>query len=227
MKLSNETLTILKNFANINSGIFFKQGKKLSTVSSSKTILAEIELKDEFPQDFGIYDLNKFLSVVNMYKDGAELEFDPVNVVIGSGRTKTKYRLTDKTMIVAPPDKQLTLPSTDVEFNLTADDLDWVIKTANVLQSPNVSVESDGDVVKLVMFDASNDSADISSIDLDVQPQGKRYKLVFKTENLKMIPGQYDVKISSEGIANFKNVGGVYDLQYWIATEAGVSKYEG
>lgn len=225
MKLSNETLTILKNFANINSGIFFKQGKKLSTVSSSKTILAEVELSDEFPQDFGIYDLNKFLSVLSLYKDNAELEFDPVNVTIGSGRTKTKYRLTDKTMIVAPPDKQLTLPSTDVEFTLTAEDYDWVIKTANILQSPNVAVESDGDVVKLVMFDVSNDAADISSIDLDVQPQGKRYKLVFKTENLKMIPGSYDVKISSKGISNFKNEKA--NLQYWIATEAGVSKYEG
>lgn len=225
MKLSNETLTILKNFANINSGIFFKQGKKLSTVSSSKTILAEVELTDEFPQDFGIYDLNKFLSVVNMYKDNAELQFDPVNVTIGSGRAKTKYRLTDKTMIVAPPDKQLTLPSVDVEFVLTAEDYDWVIKTANILQSPNVAVESDGDVVKLVMFDASNDAADISSIDLDVQPQGKRYKLVFKTENLKMIPGSYDVKISAKGISNFKNENA--NLQYWIATEAGVSKFEG
>lgn len=225
MKLSNETLTILKNFANINSGIFFKQGKKLSTVSPSKTILAEVELTDEFPQDFGIYDLNKFLSVVNMYKDNAEMEFDPVNVTIGSGRAKTKYRLTDKTMIVAPPDKQLTLPSEDVSFTLTAEDYDSVIKTANILQSPNIAVESDGDVVKLVMFDASNDAADISSIDLDVQPQGKRYKLVFKTENLKMIPGTYEVKISSKGISNFKNEKA--NLQYWIATEAGVSKFEG
>jgi hypothetical protein len=227
MKLSNETLTILKNFANINSGIFFKQGNKLSTVSSSKTILAEAELGDSFPQDFGIYDLNKFLGVVNMYKDNAELEFDAVNVNIGSGRAKTKYRLTDKTMIVAPPDKQLSLPSVDVQFQLSADDLEWILKTANVLQSPNVAVESDGDVVKLVMFDASNDSADISSIDLDVQPQGKRYKLVFKTENLKMIPGHYEVQISSKGIANFNNNGGAYKLQYWIATEAGVSKFEG
>ena len=225
MKLSNETLTILKNFANINSGIFFKQGKKLSTVSPSKTILAEVELTDDFPQDFGIYDLNKFLSVLSLYKDNAELEFDSVNVTIGSGRTKTKYRMTDKTMIVAPPDKQLSLPSEDVVFTLTQDDLDWLIKTANVLQSPNVAVESDGDVVKLVMFDASNDSADISSIDLDVQPQGKRYKLVFKTENLKMIPGSYDVKISSKGISNFKNEKA--NLQYWIATEAGISKFEG
>lgn len=225
MKLSNETLTILKNFANINSGIFFKQGKKLTTVSPSKTILAEVELSDEFPQDFGIYDLNKFLSVLSLYKDNAEVEFDAVNATIGSGRSKTKYRLTDKTMIVAPPDKQLTLPSTDVEFTLTAEDYDWVIKTANILQSPNVAVESDGDVVKLVMFDASNDSADISSIDLDVQPQGKRYKLVFKTENLKMIPGSYVVKISSKGISNFKNEKA--NLQYWIATEAGVSKFEG
>lgn len=225
MKLSNETLTVLKNFSTINSGIFFKQGNKLSTVSPSKTILAEVNLGEEFPQDFGIYDLNKFLSVLSLYKDSAELEFDAVNVTIGSGRNKTKYRLTEKTMIVTPPDKTLTLPSEDVVFDLSAEDLDWIIKTANVLQSPNVAVESDGESVKLVMFDASNDAADISSIDLDVVGQGNRYKLVFKTENLKLIPGAYSVKISSKGIANFKNQN--VDLQYWIATEAGVSKFEG
>jgi hypothetical protein len=225
MKLSNDTLTVLKNFSTINSGIFFKQGNKLSTVSPSKTILAEVTLSEEFPQDFGIYDLNQFLSVLSIYKNDAELEFDPVNVTIKSGRNKTKYRLTDKTMIVTPPDKTLTLPSEDVSINLSAQDLDWVIKTSNVVQSPNVAVESDGDSVKLVMFDSSNDSAHISSIDLDEQGVGKRYKMVFKTENLKLIPGAYEVKISSKGIASFKNEKA--NLQYWIATEAAASKYEG
>lgn len=223
MKLSNETVTVLKNFSTINSGLVFKQGSKLTTVSPSKTILAEANLSENFPQDFGIYDLNQFLSVMNLYSD-AELEIDETNVTFKSGRKSTKYRLTDKTMIVAPPDKQLSLPSTDVEFFLAEEDLGWLLKTASILQSPNVAVESDGITQTIKTFDASNDSASTNSLNVN-EGNGKKYKMVFKTENLKLIPGSYDVKISSKGIAQFKNT--KLDIQYWIAIEASASKFEG
>ena len=112
MKLSNETLNVLKNFAGINSGIEFKTGNKIATISSTKTVLAKATLPDEFPQDFCIYDLNQFLSVHSLGKD-TELDFDANNVVFKSGRSKTKYRMTAKTMIVSAPEKELTLPSID------------------------------------------------------------------------------------------------------------------
>ena len=224
MKLSNETLVVLKNFANINSGILFKQGSKLTTVSPSKTILAEATLPEDFPQEFGIYDLNQFLSVLSLFKNDAELEFDSVNLTLKSGRSKTTYRLTDKTMIVTPPNKQLALPSVDVEANISAEDYEWVIKTANVLQSPNVAFESDGERVVLTTFDTSNDAAHTNSLDIG-EGNGKRFKLVFKTDNLKLIPGAYEVKISKAGISQFKNT--KTDIQYWIATEASASKFEG
>ena len=113
MKLSNETLTVLKNFAGINSGIEFKQGNKISTISSTKTVLAKATLKDEFPQNFCIYDLNQFLSVHSLNKD-TELDFDSQNVIFKAGRSKTKYRMTAKNMIVSPPDKELKLPSVEI-----------------------------------------------------------------------------------------------------------------
>jgi hypothetical protein len=218
MKLSNETMNILKNFSTINSGLFFKSGKKISTVSPSKTILAEAVLTEEFPKDFGIYDLNNFLSVLTMSKDAPEIDFDDHHVIVKSlgGRGKLKYRITEKSMIVTPPDKTVNLPSIDVSFELTNQDYEWIMKSANVLQLPNVAVLKKDGKLRISAFDASNDAAHDNSIDIG-DADGDDFKYVFKTDNLKMIPGIYQVEISSKGIAHFKNVKD--SIEYWVATE--------
>ena len=220
MKLSNETLTVLKNFSNINQGIQFKQGTKLTTVSAGKTVLAQANLKDEFPQDFCVYDLNQFLSVHSLHKD-SDLSFDDSNVIFKSGRSSTKYRKTAKEMIVTPPEKEITLPSVDVSFTLSEEDYNNIMKVASVLSSPHIAVESDGDAVQLAAFDALDNSAHTNSIQVG-EGDGKKYKIVFKTENIKLIPGSYAVEISFKGIGHFKNT--KEDIQYWIAFEAKETK---
>lgn len=221
MKLSNETLVILKNFSTINQGIQFKQGTKLTTVSSGKTVLAQANLKDSFPQEFCVYDLNQFLSVNSLFKDAAELEFEDSNIIFKSGRQKIKYRMTAKEMIVTPPEKEINLPSIDCSFTLTQEDYDWVMKTAAVLSSPHIGVRSDGDKVEIITFDANDNSAHTNSLEVG-EGNGKKYTIVFKTENIKLIPGSYDVSISFKGIGHFKN--NKDDIQYWIAFEAKESK---
>ena len=218
MKLSSQTINVLKNYASINQGIVFKKGNVVATMSAQKNILSEATIPDEFPQGFGVYDLNNFLSVISLNKD-PEIEFDEKNVIIKSlnGRSKTKYRFTDASMIVSPPEKKITLPSIDAAFTLTEEDFNWIQKTSAVLGSPHIAVVSDGTEVNLVAFDATNDSAHQTSIKIEAQATST-YKMIFKAENLKMIPGSYVVEISSKGIASFKNT--KENIQYWIATEA-------
>jgi hypothetical protein len=226
MKLSNETLSVLKNFATINQGIMFKKGSKLRTISSLKSILAEVTIKEDIPSEFGVYDLNNFLSVVSLHKDDPSFDFDEKHVVIvgNKGRSKIKYRFCEPTMINLPPEKQVTMPDPEITFDFTSEDFDWVMKAASVLSSPQVAIESDGKTVNIVTLDLANDSAHTDSLELDVNPTGNKYRMVFKTENIsKVLPGSYEVKISSKGIAHFKNKN--VDLQYWISTEAG-SKFE-
>lgn len=225
MKLSSETLNVLKNFSTINSGLFFKKGSTISTVSSSKTVLAQATLAEDFQQEFGIYDLTNFLSVMSLGKDTVELDFDPQHVIVKSlgGRSNIKYRVTDKSMIVTPPDKSITLPSVEVEFTLTADDYDLITRTANVLQSPNITFEGDGSKLKITSFDVSNDSSHVNAV--DIGDTEKEFRFVFKTENLKMIPGTYDVQISEKGISHFKNKN--VAIEYWIAVEKEGSNYKG
>jgi hypothetical protein len=216
MKLSNETLTVLKNFANINPGIEFKTGKKLTTISATKTVLAKAGIKDEFPQDFCIYDLNQFLSVQSLYKDG-EIDFDNEHVIFKVGRKKLNYRKTAKSMIVTPPDKDLNLPSVDVSFTLKEEELASVLKTASILQSPNIAITSDGAKIYITTCDAKDNSAHTDSTEID-DGNGKKFKALFLTENFKMIAGTYEVQISAKGLSYFRNT--KEDMQYWIAIEA-------
>lgn len=227
MKLSQETTAILKNFSHINQGIYFKKGNVISTMSPQKNILADATISEEIPQDFGIYDLNNFLSVTSLFKEGSELEFDDKHVIIKGlgGRSKIKYRITDPSMIVVAPDKRPNLPSVDVKFTFSKDDFEWVIKTATVLGAPHLAVESDGSTVKLVTFDESNDASHTNSLELsDVDPQGNVFKLIFKTENLKVIPDSYVVEISSKGISTWTST--TSELKYWVTIETS-SKFGG
>ena len=220
MKLSDNTLSILKNFGTINQGIYFKKGKTLKTVSSHKNILVQANINEEVPADFGVYDLNNFLSVISLSSEPT-FEFEDKNVVIvgNKGRSKTKYRFCDPTMIVTPPEKELAMPDPEITIDLSSQDFGDIMRTAAVLSSPQVAVESDGKKVNLVTLDTANDSAHTNTLELG-DGDGKVYKMIFKTENLsKVLPGSYTVNISSKGISHFKNKD--VDLQYWITTEQG------
>jgi hypothetical protein len=215
----------LKNFGSINQGIFFKQGKTLKTVSSHKNILAEVTIKEEIPADFGVYDLNNFLSVVSLHKDDPSFEFDEKHVVIvgNKGRSKIKYRFCEPTMIVTPPEKQFVMPDAEVNFTFTSEDFDWVLRAASVLSSPHIAIESDGKKISIVTLDLQNDSAHTEALEI-AEGNGNKFKMIFKTENLtKVMPGSYEIAISSKGVSHFKNKN--VPLQYYISTEAG-SKFE-
>ena len=223
MKLSIDTLSVLKNFASINQGIMFKKGKTLRTVSPQKNVMAEATVSDEFPTDFGVYDLNNFLSVLSLHKEEPTIDFQDNNVLISGlqGRSKIKYRFCAPHMIVVAPEKAITMPDPEISFELKAEDFDWIMKAASVLSSPCITVESDGSKVFVTTYDPSNDAAHTDALEI-CNGTGTSYKMVFKLENIKMLPGSYDVKISSKGISNFKHK--TLNVQYWIATETG-SKY--
>jgi hypothetical protein len=225
MKLSTETITVLKNFGAINQGIYFKKGKVLKTVSSGKNILAEVTIAEDIPSDFGVYNLNEFLSVVALHKETPTFEFTEKSAVIvgNKGRSKTNYRFCEPTMLTVPPEKQLQMPTPEISFELTAEDFDWILRSASVLGSPQIAIESDGTTVNIITLDTSNDSAHTDALSI-AKGTGDKYRMIFKTENItKVLAGGYDVKISSKGISHFTNK--KIPLQYWITTESG-SKFE-
>ena len=216
MKLSKHTLNMLKNFSDINMSIEIKEGNILRTVSVQKNILAQAELEDSFPQDFAIYELNRFLGAVSLFDD-PEFRFNGKSANIGTTKHSVDYVYCDPSMIVTPPENNITFPDPEVKFTLTQDALSQVMKASNVLGTPEISVESVSENINIKALDVNNDSTDTFTVALDEKSDNK-FKFVFKTENMKMLPGNYDVEISSKGISHFTLQG--QKLEYWIATES-------
>ena len=164
MKLSESTVNLLKNFSSINQSILFKEGNKLRSISVMKNILAEATISEEFPKDFGIYDLNQFLNGLSLH-NSPELDFENNQfVVIKEGKMRSKYFFADPTVIVSPPEKEITLPTEDVCFQLTSQQLEKLKKAASVYQLPDISAIGENGVVKLVARDKKNDTSNDFSI---------------------------------------------------------------
>ena len=215
MNLSDKTLTILKNFAGINNSILVKQGTQLRTISVAKNILAEAQIDEEFPREFGIYDLNQFLNGLSLHQD-PEMDFSPDSyLTIREGKRRVKYFYADPQVIISPPEKEITLPSEDVHFQLESTSLEKLLKAASVYQLPDLSAIGEAGVVKLVVRDKKNDTSNEFAV--VVGETDKQFSFNFKVENIKIIPGAYDVVVSSKLLSKFTNT--QHDLKYFIALE--------
>jgi hypothetical protein len=215
MKLSDKTLSLLKNFSGINQSILFKEGDKLRTISVMKNILAEATITETFPKDFGIYDLNQFLNGLNLHQT-PELDFENDKyVMIREGKSRSKYFFADPSVIVTPPDKEILLPSEDVCFVLNTQQLDKLLKAAAIYQLPDLSAVGEAGVVKLVVRDKKNDTSNDFSI--VVGETDSIFTFNFKVENIKILPGAYEVVISQKLLSQFTSTD--RDLKYYIAME--------
>jgi hypothetical protein len=222
MKLTAKTFQALKNFSSINQSIYFTTGNKIRTISPMKTIMAEVEVDEVFPRDFGIYDLNQFLGVVSLFEE-PDLDFDTHNLTVSSeDKAQSDYFYADKSMIVIPPDKPFELPDAPVSFTLSDNVIKRVLQAANVLGLPEIVVKGDGEEITIGAVNTKNTTSNTFKYKVGITD--KVFSMVFKVENLKLQLCAYDVTISSKGISQFKSTDG--KLIYTIVNEAS-SSYEG
>ena len=215
MNLSDNTLGILKNFAGINNSILVKEGNQLRTISVMKNILAEAEIPEDFPRQFGIYDLNQFLNGLSLHQN-PDLDFEKESyVTISEGRRKVKYFFADPQVIIAPPEKEISLPSQDACFQLESVTLEKMLKAAAVYQLPDLSAVGKNGEIKLVVRDKKNDTSNEFAV--TVGETDKDFSFNFKVENIRIIPGSYDVVVSSKLLSKFSN--SKLNLTYFIALE--------
>jgi ribosomal protein L28 len=213
MKLSKETTALIKNFAGINSNLLLKSGNKLATISAQKNVMADATVTETFP-DFGIYDLNEFLGAMSLFED-PELDFQDKFVSISQGSMKIKFFAADASVLTAPQ-KAITFPEAEINFNMSASMLNMIHKTASVLRAADVSIVGDGSIVTAVVGDKKNATG--NSFSEAIGTTDKTFKVNLKVENLKMLPGDYEVSISSKKISRFKSPSS--DLVYYVAVEA-------
>ena len=216
MKLEGRTLSILKNFASINPSIMFRPGDVLKTMSPNKTILAHAKLKEEVQNQFAIYDLSKFLSVMSLFEKPT-LTVQEKFMSITDGQQRVNYTFADPKMIVQASDKTPQVADPEIEFKLTQVTLDRVQKAMGVLKMPELAITGDRNDIYVEAIDSKNPSGDNFAVKVGTTTH--KFKMIFKTENIKLLQGDYDVAISSKGIGQFTGE----DVNYWIVAEASSS----
>jgi len=206
---------VLKNFAGINNSILVKKGTQLRTISVAKNILAEAEIPEDFPRDVAIYDLNQFLNGLSLHQD-PNLDFtEDSHITIKEGRRRVKYFYADPQVIIAPPEKEINLPTQEVCFQLESSSLEKLVKAAAVYQLPDLSVIGENGEITMVVRDKKNDTSNEYAV--NVGETDKEFEFNFKMENIKIIPGSYNVVMSSKLLSEFTNT--QYNLKYFIALE--------
>ena len=212
MKFSERTLTILKSFSTINKSILMKEGSVLKTVTPEKTLVASATIPDQIPSQACIYDLSRFLSILSLYKD-PDVEFHDKYFMINDGRRKTKYVYADISMIHAAPEKEIQLPSLDVVVDVSWEDLQSVLKAAGVLQFSEVAFVGTEGKIWLKAIDSNNQNSDDYGVEIGTTSD--EFKIIIKTDNLKLLPQDYKVSLCAKGISEFKGT----DVTYFVAID--------
>jgi hypothetical protein len=219
MKISKSTMEVLKNYSEINQSIVIKEGNELKTISALKNILSRAVVKENFPKDFAIYDLPTFIGFHSTMSE-PDFEFNDASMTLKDNDGKGNYFYAEPSLVVTPPEKGVTMPESGIKFELKNSVLEDIMKKANVLKLVDIGLKSCPKSQGLYLY-ATNKNNDTSN-DYSVKVGDgatKKFNIVFKKDNLKIIPADYDVTIAN-GISHFKNKDSNMDLEYWIALEA-------
>lgn len=220
MKISENTINILKNFSSINGSILVRPGNILTTVGVQRTIYATATVEESFPRQFAIYELPKFLGILSLFHDH-DIDFGENQLTIVAGNQIVNFTYADESTIIAPPvDKKIVVDPADIEFSINHYDFHKVLKAASILQVPNIAVVGDGETIKVCAVNSSNPTS--NTFNIEVGATDKRFNMVFRVEYLvKLLPLSYHVKINSRGISSFTD----NDIQYFVMTESNQSVF--
>jgi hypothetical protein len=216
MQISKETLVLLRNFSSINSSILLPEGSLVKTISEGNNVMAEAEIQETIPVQFGIYDLNEFLSIISIFKEQPEFEFSEKFVMISDGSSnKIKYYAASPEIIKSPP-STIRFPDPEIVFDLEQSSFDTLKKVSSTLKTSDVSIIGDNGELKIVVVDKKNPTG--NSFESVVGETKHTFRSNFKIENIKFLSGNYQVNLSSKKISKFVNK--EIDLKYFVAVEA-------
>lgn len=215
MKISNETLSVLKNFSQINPSVMFRPGQTIRTISPQKTVMAAANVSETFDKSAGVYDVSRFLATLGLFEE-PEVNFGDNQFDISGSKRSLKYTYTAENMIVTPPERDIEVPNPEANLKISWEDLESVIRAAGVLGLPEIAFVAEGDTISLSAVDSKNPTADNFSVTVAEDGSYGDFRMIIKVDNLKLMPANYDVALSSKGMAHFK----AEKVQYWIAIES-------
>ena len=202
MKISGNTLEVLQNFSSINNGITVNIGNEIKTISPMKNIFGKATVEDNFTSEFSVYDLPEFLATISLLGSDAEFEFGDNSVNISGNGASATYNYAESSMIIAPPEKDITMPNPEIVFDISTELLSKLQKASAVLSLPDLVLESNGTVVTLTVRDKKNPTTNNFS-EVIMDGDGQTYSMNFKMENIKVVKDEYTVYVSSKGLSHF------------------------
>ena len=214
MKFSTDTLSVLKNFSTINPSIVFKPGSVVRTISPQKTVMAAATIDETVETQAGVYDLSRFLSTLALF-DNPDVDFGQDRFTIKGGRSELRYTYTSESLMVTPPEKDIVVPDPEVSVSIKWQDIENVLRAAGVLQLPEIAFIGDGNSVTMSAVDSKTSTADNYNTVVAEGISTDPFNMIIKTDNLKLVPADYEVTLSSKGMAHFKSS----KVQYWVAIE--------
>lgn len=215
MKFSNETIGVLKNFSMINPGLVFKPGSIIRTMHPQKTVMASATVAENFQGTARVYDLSRFLATLSLFDD-PDVEFLADKFIISSGKSKVSYTYAAEAMVVSPPEKEIKFPNPEATVDIKWKELDSVIKAAGVLKLSEIAFTSDGSTIAMSAVDSKNPTADAYEIIVAESLSVPEFRMIIKVENLRVMQNDYEVALSTKGLAHFKSS----KAEYYIALEA-------
>lgn len=219
---SKNTLTILKNFSSLNSNLLVKPGNVIKTITPSKTGMAIATVEEDFPVEFGIWDLNKFLGVISLFQNPS-FEFGDKSVKIKNGGDSVVNYFYSEPRLLTTPDKDVVMPAVNVSITLTEKNFSELQKAASVMQLSDLSFKSENGKIVAMVSDLSDPTSNSYKVLVDEDYDGKDFLFNFKMENIKILPGDYDINFAKTVVGEFINQ--TIPVKYWFAMEANTSKY--
>lgn len=217
MKFSNETISVLKNFSQVNPGIVFKPGSTIKTIHPQKTIMASAIVAENFEGVARVYDLSRFLATLSLFND-PDVEFTTDKFIISAGKSRVSYTYAAEAMVATPSDQTINFPTPEAVVTIKWKELDSVVRAAGVLNLSDIAFTSDGSSITLSAVDSKNPTADAYDIIVSEETNGSipKFRMIIKAENLKLMPNDYTVSLSTRGLAHFKSD----KVEYYIALSA-------
>lgn len=218
MQLSEKTLSVLKNFSMINPSVVIYPGNVIRTISQQKSILATATVDEEFTETSGIYDLSRFLATLSLFEN-PDVEFTNKIISISEGKRNVNYTLAEPTMIIQPPQKEVTMPNSEVEVDVNWNNIQSVLKAASVLSLPEISFSGRDGEIHLEAINPKNPTSDKYGVVIGETED--TFNMFIKVDNLKLMQRDYTVRLSSKGLSSFVSS----DVSYFVAIEASHSKF--
>lgn len=213
MKFTEKTISILKNFSQINESIYFTKGNVIRTCDKGKAVYARAEIEENFEKNFAIYEIPRFLSIMSLLNN-PEITLRDTNLIMSSGKQSIQYNYADPSFITYPPSKDINFPESIADFDITAEQLNSIIKACSILQVENIIFTGSNGVITVQSRNAKGNEND--SFNIEIGETELEFTAIFKTERIKLIPNKYTVSLTNSGISRFKSD----DVTYWIAPES-------